>query len=74
MDQLATDTTVVESPAVGNRQTRRVALTQVVVVRITLGGEIVDPNERAPVLIGKSGDGRSRTPGSGALTSHRSTR
>jgi len=57
---------VVEMPAVGHRQTRRVTQAHVVAVRIPLGGEVVEPHLRPPVVVGERhfgtfGTARART-------------
>jgi hypothetical protein len=56
-DQLTIGAAIVEAPTVGNRQPGRVTMAQVVAVRIAFGREVVEPDERATVLVRERGVG-----------------
>src|SRR4029079_7698554 len=53
--------TVLETPSVRHRQPGRVTFTEVVIVRVATGGEILEPDDRAPVLVRQRGRGRLGT-------------
>src|SRR5688572_26466148 len=61
---------VVEAPAVRDGQARGVAVAEVVVVRVALGGEVLEPHEGAPVLVLQGGRRGRGAAGSRALASH----